>query len=275
VKGRAIAYSAAELRFLEANGTMPRRELWRAFVRKFGRRDVTLDHIKSVCTRRGWTTRRQRWTRRDDARLRRLYPDTPTADVAQQMGRTACAIYGRADILGLKKSAAYLASPAACRLRRGDNIGAPHRFMPGHVPANKGLRRPGWTAGRMKETQFTKGQRGWNWKPIGSERLMDGYRYTKVDDQRQVPYMVNWKPTHVLKWEALNGPIPKGMCLKSLDGVRTNVDPSNWIAVPRAMLPRLSGKSGRDYDNAPAELKPTIMAVAKLEDAVRRRRRSA
>jgi hypothetical protein len=36
------------------------------------------------------------------------------------------------------------------------------------------------------------------------------------------------------------------------------------------MLPRLNGKGsrGRDYDTAPAELKPTIMAVAKLEHGV-------
>jgi hypothetical protein len=39
--------------------------------------------------------------------------------------------------------------------------------------------------------------------------------------------------------------------------------------VPRALLPRLSGKSGRNYDHAPDEIKPTIMAIARLEHAAR------
>jgi hypothetical protein len=85
------------------------------------------------------------------------------------------------------KSEAYLASPAACRLRRGDNIGAPYRFTKGHVPANKGLRRPGWGPGRMKETQFRKGERQGRavklYKPIGTERVSkDGYTERKIND---------------------------------------------------------------------------------------------
>lgn len=88
---------------------------------------------------------RRCWTRKDDKQLRALYPDLPTADVAKQLGRTYTAICGRAGNLGLHKSAAYLASPAACRLRRGDNPGIPHRYPKGHVPANKGLRRPGYS----------------------------------------------------------------------------------------------------------------------------------
>lgn len=121
----------------------------------------------------------------------------------------------------------------------------------------------------MKETQFTAGQAGWNYKPVGSERIVDGYRYTKVSDIRRVPWTVNWKPTHVLLWEKTHGSVPEGYALKCLDGDRLNVDPSNWTVVPRAILPRLNGRFGRGFDQAPAELKPTILAVAKLEHAAR------
>jgi hypothetical protein len=65
--------------------------------------------------------------------------------------------------------------------------------------------------------------------------------------------------------------VPGGYALKCLDGNKLNTDPGNWEAVPRALLPRLNGKSGRNYDRAPDELKPTIMAVAKLEQRVRER----
>jgi hypothetical protein len=51
----------------------------------------------------------------------------------------------------------------------------------------------------------------------------------------------------------------------------------NWELVPRAILPLLNGgrnKRGIAYDQAPAELKPTVMAIAKLRHrgrAVRKR----
>ena len=57
------------------------------------------------------------------------------------------AIYGRAALMGLRKSAEYLAGPEACRLRNGDSVGARTRFSVGHAPANKGLRRPGYSPG--------------------------------------------------------------------------------------------------------------------------------
>ena len=72
-----------------------------------------------------------------------------------------------------------------------------------------------------------------------------------------------------LNGNSSTAPLPQGMCLKCLDGDKTNTDPSNWKAIPRALLPRLNGRFGRDYDAAPAELKPTILAIAELEHQAR------
>lgn len=267
---RRIAYSATELRFVEARASMKRVDLHAAFVRRFGRDDVMLDHIKCLCTRRGWTTR-EHWRPDEEALLRELYPDTSTKHIAARLGRSLSTVYQCAARLGLEKSEVYLASPAACRLRRGDNVGAAHRFQKGQVPANKGLRRPGYAPGRMKATQFTKGERSGaaarNWMPIGSERVIDGYCYTKVSDTPNVPYTVNWKKTHQMRWEAVNGAVPQGHALKCLDANKLNTDASNWVAIPRAMLPMLTGIHGRDFDNAPPELKPSILAIAKLQHA--------
>lgn len=71
---------------------------------------------------------------------------------------------------------------------------------------------------------------------------------------------------HRLLWEQMHGPVPDGMVLKC-KGDKLNVDPSNWELIPRELLPRLN-LHGRGYDVAPDELKPTIMAVAKLEHSV-------
>jgi hypothetical protein len=99
------------------------------------------------------------WERADDRLLIARYPHEPTARLARVLRRSMSAVYGRAGNLGLSKTAEYMASADACRLRRGDNVGAPSRFKKGHVPANKGLRRPGCAPGRMKETWFKKGVR--------------------------------------------------------------------------------------------------------------------
>jgi hypothetical protein len=266
MKGRRIRYSRAELVFVRSRKAMPRRALHAAFVTKFRRRGITVDHIRSLCARKGWVAGRKRWRRADDALLRELYPHMRTSEVARRLGRTLAATYGHADKLGLAKSEAYLASPAACRLRRGDHVGAAFRFQKGHVPANKGLRRQGWSAGRMKETQFKKGQPGWNWRPLGSERLVDGYRYTKVSDRRRVPWTVNWKPTHVLKWEAKHGRIPRGHALLFRDGDRTNVRLRNLKLITRREL-----MLRNSVQNLPAPLRQTIQLLGALNRKINRR----
>lgn len=177
--------------------------------------------------------KRRFWSDEDDAKLRALYPDSQSDGVAAVLKRSLAAVYGRAQILGLEKSEAFRNGPLAYRL--DGKIGARFRFPKGHVPANKGLRRPGWSPGRMSETQFKRGGANHNVMPIGSERLVDGYRYLKVAAVRYVPYMVNWLPLHILNWERANGrPLPDGHCLWFRDGNRLNVDPANLELITRA-----------------------------------------
>ena len=52
------------------------------------------------------------------------YPNTPTKALSRLLRRSESSVYQCARNLGLRKSAEYLAGPDACRLRRGDNIGA-------------------------------------------------------------------------------------------------------------------------------------------------------
>jgi len=210
------------------------------------------------------------WSPADDATLRRVYPHVPTSTLARQLRRSDAAIAQRAKNLGLKKSAAYLASPAACRLRRGDEVGAAFRFPKGHVPANKGTRRPGWSAGRMRETQFKKGARSGkaaaHWMPIGSTRLVDGYVYVKVADVPNVPYTVNWLPLHRLEWERVHGPLPAGHCLWFTDGDRLHVDVANLELHTRA-----ENMARNSVHTLPKPLAQAVLLLGALERQLRRR----
>lgn len=207
MKRRRVEYTLFEETWIAARRDLPRRQLHAEFVARFGRTDVTVDHVKALCTRRGWTT-----------------------------GRTGC-------------------------------------FEKGQASPNKGKRMP--ARGRSAEAQFRKGVRqgvaARLYKPIGTERISkDGYLERKIHDG--LPLQSRWRAVHLIRWEKANGPVPEGHALKCLDGDRTNTDPANWVAVPRALLPRLNGRFGRGYDDAPAELKPTIMAIARLEHRAREAR---
>jgi len=181
--------------------------------------------------------------------------------------RTVCAIDARADKLGLHKSAAYLASPAACRLRRGDHVGAAFRFRPGHVPANKGLRRPGFAPGRMKDTQFKAGHRDPSrWKPIGSTRLSDGYVFRKIADTPNVPWTRNWTLEHRRIWAEAHGPVPKGFVLVFRNGDRTDVRLDNLDLIPHRTL-----MARNTVHNLPLPIAQSVQLLGALTRQIRRK----
>lgn len=171
-----------------------------------------------------------------------------------------CKTFDRSDVsLGAFKS--------LCKRNRW-LTGRTGQYEKGTVPANKGKKMP-WNANSAR-TQFKKGNRTGRanhvYKPIGTERISrEGCLERKIHDG--LPMQSRWRLVHLIRWEQEHGPVPEGHCLKCLDGDKTNTEPSNWICIPRALLPRLNGRFGRDYDNAPAALKPAILATAKLAHA--------
>jgi hypothetical protein len=182
---------------------------------------------------------RRPWTWPEDQALLKRYPHERTVDLARELRRSPSAVSARAGLFGLHKSDAYLESPAACRLRRGDNVGAAFRFRKGHVPANKGLRRPGWAAGRMAETQFRKGQMPQTWVPVGTEVVdSGGYRKRKVSDDRTKASRFNWRFVHVLLWERAHGPVPPGHAVVFRNGDRRDLRLGNLELVSRRELMR-------------------------------------
>lgn len=214
MKGRAIRYSAAELAWLERHRTLPIGDYARRFQKRFGRDDVTAQHLHALRKRKGWKT-----------------------------GRTG-------------------------------------QFVKGQVSHNKGVKCAPGRGGRhpnARRTQFRKGNRPHNTKYAGHERVSkDGYVEISIEETN--PH-TGFERRYVLKhrwlWEQKNGPVPEGMCLKSLDGNKLNTDPSNWEAIPQAMLPYLNGRWGLDYQAAHPEVKPALLALAKVKHAARKARRVA
>jgi len=156
------------------------------------------------------------------------------------------------------------------RKRKGWKTGRTGQFKRGHDTWNKGTHfsPPGSEKGRFK-----KGNLPHNHKGAGHEMVCpkDGYVYMIVDETNpHTGAATNRALKHKHLWERENGPLPEGHCLKCLDGDRTNTDPANWEAIPRALLPRLSGgRWHKPYDAYEPETRPLVLSIAKLEHAAR------
>ena len=210
--------------------------------------------------------KRQTWSADDLALLRERYPHVATTKLAQELGRPLSRVYARANVLGLRKTPEYLATPDACRLRRGDNIGAPYRFRKGQVPANKGLRRPAWAPGRMRETQFRTGHFPFNRDPefyvLGALRVnTDGYIDMRVSFDLGAK---GWRGLHRILWEDANGPVPPGHHLYFKDGDRLNVELEN-IGL-RSFAENMRRNT---IHNLPAPLKASINLLGQLKRRIR------
>lgn len=168
------------------------------------------------------------------------------------------------------------------RKRKGWRTGRTGCFVPGQKSWNKGVPCAAGKGGNhpnARAHQFRQGQRQGValklYKPIGTERLSkEGYLERKIHDG--MPLQSRWRAVHLLEWEAANGPVPEGHCLKCLDGNRQNTSPANWALIDRALLPRLAGgnryRRKLAYDDASPEVRPAILTLAKVQHAARKAR---
>lgn len=261
--GHRINWRPPELAWIKRRKKWERRKLHAAFVKKFRRhRDVPFGTFKSLCKRSGWMTGRR--TGRP-AGYSLTYSDAELAFIKRRRKWPRSKLYAAFTVAFPDHRVISLDGfKQICARHVGAN-GRDARFAKGSVPANKGKQMP-FNANSAR-TQFKKGSRGGRaaelYKPIGAERLCkEGYLERKVHDG--LPFQSRWRGVHLLNWEKLHGAVPAKHCLKCLDGNRLNTDPSNWELISRAVLARLN-KSSNSYEQAPAELKPAILTIAKLK----------
>lgn len=269
MRGDRIPYSADEMAWLEANRMMVISDYHAAFQAKFDRPDIAAANLHGLRKRKGWKVGRAKG--RTVGRLR-SYSAEEMAWLRENHAMPI-ADYHRAFIAAFSRDDVTPGKLHSLRKRYGWKTGRTGHFVKGQAPANKGKVCPPGKGGRhpnAQRTQFRKGQLPHNTKYLGHERInVDGYVEISVAETNpHTGFERRYVHKHVYLWEAANGPVPEGYCLKALDGDRTNTDPSNWEAVPRGVLPRLNGGRATRimaYDSAPDELKPTLLALAKVE----------
>jgi len=155
--------------------------------------------------------------------------------------------------LGLNQITAFIKN-------RKLNTGLNGQFKPGHVPFNKGKSIGGW-----EPTQFKKGNRPANYKPVGTERVNgDDYVDIKIADPNK------WRAKHLLVWEKANGPVPKGHVVIFGDRNRRNFELYNLILLSRKQLVIMNKNSLIQKD---ADLTRTGVLVADLHSKIGERKK--
>lgn len=234
---------------------------WRSIAKRFHRCGST---IRAIAAKAGIPPKRKIWTAEDEAYLRKAYADGITRELAEHLGRPIGQVYQKAKSLGLEKTAEYLQKYA--QAQPGVRLSRTTEFPKGHIPANKGLRRPGWHRGRMRETQFKKGTRSGraaeNYQPIGAERISkDGYLERKINDA--MPFQRRWRAVHLLVWEEAHGPLPRGYAIAFKNGNKRDVGLENLELISRADLMRRN-----TIHHLPESLKEVIQLKGRLKRVI-------
>jgi hypothetical protein len=131
----------------------------------------------------------------------------------------------------------------------------------GHVPANAGTK----GVSRANSGTFKKGNIPGNIKPLYTERVdtRQGYILVKIPEKN--PYTgaaTCYEAKHIGLWKRRHGKIPKGHAILFKDGNQANCIDENLMLISRAELLRLNHHKYREF---PGDLKPSVLAMAKLE----------
>lgn len=212
--------------------------------------------------------RKWMWTVQQEESLRQIYPHHSDEATARGIGCTPNQVRRKAKQMGLRKSPQYLEQLYALNAEQCRHT----RFTPGHQSHNKGQRRPGFSPGRMRETQFKKGQRtgraNANYKPVGTEVVRsDGYLWRKVNEDR--PFHRRWKEVHRIVWESVHGDVPAGHVV-AFKGERTT--DTDEITIDRLELITMAENARRNrmWTLYPREVCEVIHKRGQLVRRIRR-----
>jgi hypothetical protein len=203
------------------------------------------------------SSQRRHFTPQEKELIMQHYANTPTKVLAERMNRTVFGVYRMATQLGLKKSAAFLASEASGRMAKGSRTGAATRFVKGQASHNKGVPLTPEVRAKVARTWFKKGNVPHNTKHDGHisvRRDTDGrqYFYIRLSIGKH-------KLLHRYLWEQAHGPVPSGYVITFKDGNQGNCVLDNLECI--TMAERMKRTSIMRY---PPEIRNVMRLLAKL-----------
>ncbi len=209
-------------------------------------------------------------TSADVQEILRLYPDTPTIEIARKFGKDIQTIYKTANRYGVNKSEAFHKSEHSGRIRKGQRLGIATEFKKGHVPGTKGKKQSSYMSSEgiknSSRTRWTKEHRPHNEKKDGDISVR---RMRSVDSGRSIPYKFirisknKWEFLHRHLWQKHVGPIPNGYNVIFKDGDTMNCTIENLDCISNADLARRNS-----VHNLPEDLRELIHLKRSLTRAI-------
>lgn len=207
---------------------------------------------------------RKIWEPTEVKYLKEHYPDELTAVIAKNLDRSLGSVYTQANLMGLKKSEAFIKSDLSGRLTSLRSKGNNYRFKKGLIPHNKGKKRSDYCSTeaieKCKNTQFKPGQKIHNEYPVGSivVRQSHGIKIPHIKISNSV-----WMPLKNKIWIDANGEIPKKHVVRIKDGNVFNCQLENLelISMKENMLKN-------SIVNIPEELLPLVKLNNKLKKTI-------
>lgn len=165
--------------------------------------------------------------------LQQHYSNTHNRDLAAYFGCEMHTVENKAFALGLKKDRSFIAEIARKNIQCPNHPGRKCWFEKGTIPHNKGKKQTEYMTPEAiectKATRFKKGQRSWNHKPVGYERInVNGYTEVKTAEPNK------FEQKHRVIWRQHYGKIPKGHNVQFRDGNRQNFNVENLYLISRS-----------------------------------------
>lgn len=104
-------------------------------------------------------------------------------------------------------------------------------------------------------------------QPIGSTKIIQGYRYVKVGISNGGFYS-DWKREILISYDKAYGKVPNGYMVITLDGNKLNANPDNLVAIPKSIAARMANGHGKSMWSEFPEVTKTAIEVCKLDDAI-------
>jgi hypothetical protein len=105
-------------------------------------------------------------------------------------------------------------------------------------------------------------------EPLGSEKIIAGYKYIKVSKSNGGFYK-DWKRESTIVWEQHNGEIPNGYMVVMLDGNKLNTNIENLCMISKKVAARMANGHGKSFWSEFPEVTRTAIEVCKLDEVIK------
>ena len=106
-----------------------------------------------------------------------------------------------------------------------------------------------------------------NGEPIGSAKIIGGYRYIKVRKSSGGFYK-DWERENCLVYKNAYGDIPEGYMVVMLNGDKLDARPENLALISKKVAARMANGHGKSFWSNSADITKAGIAVCELDQAL-------